>query len=60
MDVRGVVPDAGEPSGWSVEHDRAADEDEALDEALDRAELVGDVEDRDAEVGVEAIEERGQ
>ena len=40
MDVRRVVPDAGEALGRAVEHDPAADEDEPLDEALDRSELV--------------------
>ena len=44
----------------AVEDDPAADEDEALDEALDRAELVRDVEDRDGELTVEAGEQLRQ
>ena len=55
-----VVPDAGEVAGRAVEDDRPAHEDEALDEALDGAELVRDVQDRDAELRVQAIEEAGE
>ena len=53
MDVRGVVPARRELAGCAVEDDPAADEHEPLDVALDRAELVRDVEDRDAELPVE-------
>jgi hypothetical protein len=40
MDVRRVVPDAWESRRWPVEDDAAANEDDSLDEALDRSELV--------------------
>ena len=53
MDVCRVVPHAGQVAGRAVEDDRPAHEDEPLDEVLDRAELVRDVDDRDAEVSVE-------
>ena len=53
MDVRRVVPDAGEVVRRAVEDDRPPDEHEPLDEVLDRAELVRDVDDRDAELRVE-------
>src|SRR5688572_30906268 len=58
MDVRGVVPDAGKVPRPAVEDDRAADEHESLDVALDRAELVRDVEDRRSELSVQACEQR--
>jgi hypothetical protein len=57
MDVRGVVPDARKLGRRSVEDDRPAHEHQALDVALDRAELVRDVENRHAEVGMEPCEE---
>ena len=57
-DVRGVVPDAGQLARRAVEGDRAADEQEPLDVALDGAELVRDVEDRRAELLVETREQR--
>ena len=60
MDVGRVVPDAGEVPGRAVEDDAAADEHEPLDEALDRAELVRDVEDRDAELAMQAVEQGGE
>ena len=47
MGVGGVVPDAREVLRRAVEDDAAADEHEPLDEALDRSELVRDVEDGD-------------
>ena len=47
------MPQAGQLAGRAVEHDLRRDEDEALDDVLDRAELVRDVEDRDAELGAE-------
>ena len=57
MDVGGVVPDAGRLGGGPSKTIIAADEHEPLDEALDRAELVGDVEDGDAQLAVESVEE---
>ena len=51
------MPDAGQTLGRAVEDDAAADEDEPLDEALDRAELVRDVEDGDSELAVQAVEQ---
>ena len=48
--VRRVVPDAGEVAGRAVEDDPLAHEHEPLDDVLDGAELVRDVEDRDAEL----------
>src|SRR5918992_3412243 len=60
MRVRGVVPDLGQCRRGPVEEHAPADEDEALDEALDRPELVGDVEDRHRELAVEPVEQRGQ
>jgi hypothetical protein len=56
MGVRGVVPHARQVTGRPVEHDSPAHEQQPLDVALDRAELVGDVEDRDAQLAVEAVE----
>ena len=49
----GVVPQLREVAGWAVEDDPAADEQQPLDEVLDGAELVRDVEDRHAELLVE-------
>src|SRR6187200_3395062 len=49
MNMGRVVPVGRELGGRAVEDDPATDEDHALDEALDRPELVRDVEDRDAE-----------
>src|SRR5688500_17796064 len=60
VEMRGVVPEAGQLGWWPIEDDAAADEDEALDEALDRAELVRDVEDRHSELALEPVEERGK
>src|ERR671914_651818 len=60
MRVRGVVPDAGQRRGRSVEEHAPADEDQALHEALDRAELVRDVEDRHRELAVQPVEECGE
>ena len=54
------MPATREISGRAVEHDAPTDEHEALDHGLDRAELVGDVEDRDVELTVELREESGQ
>src|SRR3954454_23418959 len=47
MRVRRVVPDARQVRRRPVEDDPLAHEHEAFDEALDRPELVRDVEDRD-------------
>src|SRR4051794_20774207 len=58
MGVGGVVPDAGQARRRPVEDDRLAHEHEPLDEVLDRAELVRDVEDRHTELVVEAVEQR--
>ena len=55
-----VVPVGGELGGRAVEDDAAADEDDALDEPLHGAELVRDVEDRDAESLVQLAEERAE
>src|SRR5262249_20797200 len=60
MLVRRVVPDAGEIVRRAVEDDGAADEHESFDELLDRAELVRDVEDGDAELAVQLREQRGE
>src|SRR5207342_522194 len=60
MRVRGVVPQAGELRGRAVEDDRLAHEHEPLDDVLDRAELVRDEEDRDAQLAVQACEQVGQ
>ena len=48
--VRRVVPHAGEPARRAVVDDPAADEHDPVDDVLDGAELVRDVEDRDAEL----------
>src|SRR5207248_6019343 len=60
MDVRGVVPDAGERRRRSVEDDAAADEHEPADDVLDRAELVRDVQDRHAELVVQPRQQAGK
>ena len=57
MDVRRVVPGSGQLAGRAVEEDSAADEHEPLDEALDGAELMGDVEDGHAQLLVEPREQ---
>src|SRR5262245_60390243 len=57
MDVRRVVPHAGEVPRRAVEDDRATDEDDALDMVLHRPELVRDVDDRHAELAVEGGEQ---
>jgi hypothetical protein len=57
MNMGRVVPVGGELGRRAVEDDRAADEYHSLDEALDRPELVRDVEDRDAEGLVQLPEE---
>src|SRR5437764_14821708 len=57
MGVRWVVPDARQPGRVAVEDDPLANEDEAADEPLDGAELVRHVEDRHAEVAVQAVEQ---
>ena len=44
----------------TVEHDRPTHEDEALDVVLDGAELVRDVDDRDAELTVERRQQLGE
>src|SRR5437899_1144884 len=50
MRVRRVVPDTGQGRWGPVEHDAAPNQDESLDEPLDRAELVRDVQDGHAEL----------
>src|ERR671937_2358828 len=60
MCVRGVMPEIWEFGGRSVEDDLAAHEHDPLNESLDRAELVGDVQDGDVEVAVELLEQRGE
>src|SRR5206468_11669697 len=59
MGVGGVVPDTGQGRRRPVEDDAAAHEHDALDELLDGAELVRDVEDRHTELLAEPAEERG-
>ena len=55
-----VVPVGGELGRRAVEDDAAADENDALDEPFHRAELVRDVEDRDAESLVQPAEKRAE
>ena len=57
MDMRWVVPARGEARRLAVEHDAAANEDEALDVALDRPELVRDEDDRRSQVAVKLFEQ---
>src|SRR5215211_3715218 len=54
MRVRRVVPNGRQLRRAAVEDDGAAHEHHALDVALDRPELVRDVDDRDAELAPEA------
>ena len=58
MRVRGVVPERGQVVWIPVEDDPASHENEPRDDVLDGAELVRDVEDRDAELVAEPGEER--
>src|SRR5262245_17172229 len=60
MRVRGVVPQLGQVAGAAVERDPAADEQQALRDVLDRAELVRDVEDGDLQLVVERGEQGGK
>src|SRR5215211_8103337 len=60
MDMRRVVPGRRKRRRRPVEGDAAANEDEPLDIALDRSELVRDVEDGRAQVGVELLEQGGE
>jgi hypothetical protein len=60
MRVRGVVPDVREGAGRPVEDDAAAHEHEALDEALDRSELVRDVEDGHLKLSVAPFQPRSE
>src|ERR687898_861090 len=60
MNVGGVVPDARELFRRPVEDDAPAHEDDALHEALDGSELVGDVENRDVKLSVEVVEQDGK
>src|ERR687897_2263311 len=57
MNVRRVVPDVRKLAGRAVEDDASANEHEPLDESLHGAELVRDVQHRDVELAVKAIEE---
>jgi hypothetical protein len=57
MLMGGVVPEGREVGRPAVENDPAAHEHKALDIALDRAELVGDVEDGDRQLAMESVEE---
>ena len=54
------MPDARQGGRLAVEDDPLADEDEALDHVLDRAELVRDVQDRHAELAVQPPEQLRQ
>src|SRR6476659_3510063 len=58
MGVRRVVPDTGQGRRRPVEDDAAADEDDPLDEPLDRAEFVGDVENRHLELAAQPLQQR--
>src|SRR5665809_33470 len=58
MSVRGVVPDARQRLRRALEADRASLAHQSRDVVLDRGELVGDVEDRRAELRVQPGEER--
>src|SRR2546430_1705081 len=60
MDMRRVVPDPRKRRRRAVEDDALADEHEPLDDMLDCTELVGDVQDRDVELVVEAREQLGE
>src|SRR4051812_34748685 len=60
MGVRGVVPRRRERAWPAVEDDRPTDENEPVDERLDRAELVRDEQDRHTEVAVQLAEQPGQ
>ena len=55
-----VVPVGGELGRRAIEDDSAADENDALDKPFHRAELVRDVEDRDAESLVQPAEKRAE
>src|ERR671931_171965 len=57
MNLRGVVPHAGQGRRRPVEDDSLADEHQPFDDLLDRAELVRDVEDGDTELAVEVCEQ---
>jgi hypothetical protein len=57
MDMAGVVPVSRKARRRAVEDDPAADEDDALDETFDGAELVRDIEDGHAQLAVELAEE---
>src|SRR5439155_14918748 len=58
MGVGGVVPALGQVGRCAVEGDPAADEEQPLGDVLDRAELVRDVQDRDAELPMQTCEQR--
>src|SRR3954454_12760068 len=58
MRVGGVVPRRRERARAAVEDDRAAHEHEAVDERLDRAELVRDEQDGHGEIAVQLAEEQ--
>src|SRR5215208_932862 len=60
MDVRRVVPDAGELRRRPVEDDRSAHQQDALDVALDGAELVQHVEHGHTELALQPVEQLGQ
>jgi hypothetical protein len=60
MDMGRVVPEARKVTGRPVEDDVTAHEDDPLDEALDRSELVRDIEDGHRELAVKAVEKLGE
>jgi len=60
MAVRGVVPHTREAARRAVVDDAAADEHDPVDDVLDRTELVGDVQDRDPELGSQFLEENAE
>ena len=60
MRVRGVVPHAGKAARRPIVDDATADEDDPVDDVLDGAELVRDVEDRDPELLAEPLEQEAE
>src|SRR4029078_10662705 len=58
--MRGVVPDPGKPARRAVVDDAAADEHDPGEDVLDGAELVRDVEDGDAEIRTQGLEQQAE
>jgi putative DNA primase/helicase len=57
MCVRGVVPERGQGFRGPVEHNPLSNKHQPLHDLLDRAELVRDVQNRDAELAVQPLEQ---